>query len=357
MKAFVTGGSGFIGRSLISQLINRGYDVVALARSAASSSMIQSLGATAVPGDITDKESMRAAMVDSDVVFHTAVWYEIGSRDRTSAEAINVDGTRNVLTLAVELGIPKIIYTSTMAIFGDTHGKIVDETYIAAGPFDTEYERTKWLAHYKVAVPLIRNGAPITIVMPGMVYGPGDTSFLSYLMRLFYRGLPALLGPDTVFCYVHVDDAACGLILAAERGRAGETYILSGPAVPLDEMMDFWANLTARPAPKTALANPRIRALAPIVGVVGNHVALPPIVTDEALRMMGRTTIATSVKAERELGWRTRPLQSGMLETLRWVAETQPDPTVKPETVLVALAGAGVALGTVWLIRRLRSKR
>ena len=136
---------------LISQLINRGYDVIALARSAASSSMIQSLGATAVPGDITDKESMRAAMADSDVVFHCCLvrnWPagpHIGRSDQRRRHA-------QCPTWLSNSAFPNHLHQHN-GHFGDTHGKIVDETYIAAGPFDTEYERTKWLAHYKVAVP------------------------------------------------------------------------------------------------------------------------------------------------------------------------------------------------------------
>ncbi len=204
------------------------------------------MGAEVVFGDITDVSSMRESMQGSDVVFHLAGWYEIGAVDREQMEITNVGGTRKVLRLAHELGVPRIIYTSTVNVFGDTKGEFVDETYFNDGPFLTEYDRTKWLAHYKVAVPLMEKGAPITIVMPGPVYGPGDQSIIADVMRMFYRGFPIIPGPDTVLTFTHVEDVAEGHLLALEKGRIGETYILTGPAIPLGEMIDFWAHLTGQ---------------------------------------------------------------------------------------------------------------
>src|SRR5690554_4242056 len=208
MKAFVTGGSGFIGRHLVRKLVERGYDVVALARSPESAQLLTALGARVAQGDISDESSMREPMRGADVVFHVAGWYKIGADDWMKAETINVGGTRKVLRLAHELGVPRIIYASTVAVFGDTGGRLVDENYRSNGPFLSEYDRTKWLAHYKVAEPLIEQGAPITIVMPGGVYGPGDHSMIGELMRQFYNGMPAVLGPETTLTYAHVEDIA-----------------------------------------------------------------------------------------------------------------------------------------------------
>ena len=275
MKAFVTGGSGFIGQHVIRKLILRGYAVSALARSAGSQAIVERLGATAVPGDITDMSSMRQGMAGSDVVFHIAAWYKLGSPDWMQAEAINVGGTRKVLRLAHELGIPKIIYTSTIAVFGDTKGELVDETYFKGGPFLSEYDRTKWLAHYKVAVPFIDKGAPIIIVMPGAVYGPGDTSTVADMMRLFYRGLPLIPGSDTTLTYAHVEDVAEGHLLAAEKGKIGESYILTGPAIPLGEIVDFWAHLTGKQAPSSRIPSSVLRPFAPVIGAVESLIPLP----------------------------------------------------------------------------------
>ncbi|MCP4427045.1 MAG: NAD-dependent epimerase/dehydratase family protein [Chloroflexi bacterium] len=360
MKAFVTGGSGFIGQYVVRKLIERGYDVFALARSEASAAIVAGLGATAVSGNITDKASMREGMQGSDIVFHIAAWNKLGSPDWLKAEATNVGGTRKVLRLAVELGVPKIIYTSSTTVFGNTKGEMADETYFQNGPFLTEYARTKWLAHYKVAVPLIEKGDPIIIVMPGAVYGPGSAGTITGIMRLFYRGLPAIPGPGSTATYAHVEDIAEGHILAAEKGKIGESYILTGPAIPLGEMVDFWAHLTGKRSPSLRIPSEWIRPFAPLVGVVESLIPLPSTFSREALSSLGATFMARSDKARKELGWQTRPLQTGMLETFEWIADVeaeQAEATVasarKQKIAGLALtAAAGLLLAWLWYGRR-----
>ena len=355
MKAFVTGGSGFIGQQVVRKLQERGYEVFALARSEQSTAVLQELGCTVVPGNITDMASMREGMAGSDIVFHIAAWYKIGNVDWVKAEAINVGGTRKVLRLAHELGIPKIIYTSTIAIFGDTKGQLVDESYYKGGPFLTEYDRTKWLAHYKVAMPLIEKGAPITIVMPGAVYGPGDTSTLAQMMRLFYRGLPVLTGPEMTLTYAHVEDIAEGHLLAAEKGRTGESYILAGPAIPFGEMIDFWGHLTGKATPLVRIPAKFITPFAPLVGTVSNILPLPEVYSEDSVNILNTTYIARADKARAELGWQTRPLQTGMLETFEWIKETEPEQDTQSdrEKQLAGLAiFAALSLLIVWLLGR-----
>ncbi len=356
MKAFVTGGSGFIGQRVVRKLLVREYDVYALARTEESMAVLTAMGATAVPGDITDTASMRAGMKGSDVVFHIAAWYKLGSPDWMKAETINVSGTRKVLRLAHELGVPKIVYTSTVTVFGDTKGELVDETFFQGGPFLTEYNRTKWLAHYKVAVPLIEKGAPIIIVMPGVVYGPGDTSSIADMMRLFFRGLPAIPGPDLTVTYAHVEDVAEGHILAAEKGKIGESYILAGPPIPLGEMIDFWAHLTGKRAPGLRIPSEWIRPFAPLMSFIESIIPLPPIFSREAVASLGATYMARSDKARTQLGWQTRPLQTGMLETFEWIAETEaereemaPPPTSEQTLAKLALTAA-FGLFLAWLL-------
>lgn len=358
MKAFVTGGTGFIGSHVVRKLIARGYDVHALTRSMAGAERLEAAGAVVVPGDITDVASMRAGMAGSDVVFHLAAWYKVGAPDWMRAEAVNVGGTRKVLCLAHELGVPKIIYTSTIAVFGDTRGELVNETYENAGPFLTEYDRTKWLAHYKVAQPLIQKGAPIIIVMPGGVYGPGDASLIGQLMRHFYEGrMPAVLGPETTLTYAHVADVAEGHLLAAEKGKIGQSYILAGPAIPLGEMFDFWAYLTGKPAPMIHIPARLIRPFAPLVGALEGLVPLPEIVSREVVSILGVAYAARSDKARAELGWQTRSLQTGMMETFEWIAQTKAPsaPPVAARERKIAAAALGTAFFLIllyWLSRK-----
>jgi nucleoside-diphosphate-sugar epimerase len=355
MKAFVTGGSGFIGQHVVRKLVEREYQVVALARSESSAAFLRELGAQPALGDINDVDSMREPMRGSDVVFHIAGWYKLDANGWMDAEKINVIGTRNVLNLAVDLSVPKIIYTSTVTVFGDTKGELVDESYHFNGPFLSVYDQSKWLAHYKVAIPLIEEGAPIIVVMPGGVYGPGDHSWIAEAMRLYYRGLPAITGPDTTLTYAHVEDVAEGHILAAERGRLGESYILAGPAVPLGEMVDFWSYLTGKSAPAVRVPSSALRPLAPVAGVAGSALPLPQLFTQEAIKTLGATYIARADKARKELGWQPRPLQAGMLETFEWIAETTPESTGMDEQqkkIVLAALVAIVLFLFVWLRSR-----
>ncbi len=361
MKAFVTGGSGFIGQRVVHKLVERGYEVLALARSPESASIVTGLGATAVPGDITDVASMEDSMQDCDVVFHLAAWYKLGAADWEIAETINVGGTRKVLRLANRLDIPKIVYVSTIAVFGDTHGELVDENYFNAGPFLTEYDRTKWLAHYKVALPLIEKGAPIIITMPGVVYGPGDDSTIAELMRLFYRGTPFWPAPESIVTFAHVDDIAEGIVLAAEKGRLGESYILAGPAIPNGEIVDFWAHLTGKPAPHIRIPASLIRPFAPFMDFVSRFTDLKGAFSRDGAAVAGATYMARADKARRELGWQTRPLQTGMLDTFEWIARTedQRDTSLvrqrEEQITRLALLMAGL-LFLGWLFGRRRKK-
>lgn len=354
MKAFVTGGTGFIGRAVVRKLIERGHQVNALARSESGAAMLRAMGATIVRGDVTDRESMRAGMRGSDVVFHIAAVYQFAPEALARAEAVNVGGTRNVLELAVELGVSRIVYTSTVAVFGDTRGEIPDETYYAGAPFLSEYDRTKWLAHYEVAEPLIAQGAPIIIVMPGAVYGPGDNSWLVEMMRLFYRGLlPVLPGPETVLTYAYVDDIAEGHILAAEKGRIGESYIMAGPAVPLGEMVDFWAQLTGKPRPVTTIPARLARGLAPVAERAQLALSLPQTFSGTLIRSLGVSYAGRSDKARAELGWRPRPIQAGMRETFEWIAATEPTGAGEREKRAAGvILIAAVVLMLLWLAGR-----
>ncbi|MEJ2600684.1 MAG: NAD-dependent epimerase/dehydratase family protein [Anaerolineales bacterium] len=362
MKAFITGGSGFVGGRIVEKLMQRGYQVSALARSPKDIVDFQTRGVSPVPGDITNMESMRNAMRGSDVVFHLAGWYHYGDRNQSLAEKINVGGARNVLGLAFELGIPKIVHTSTVAIYGDTHGQLVNETNpIPSGPFLTEYDRTKWAAHVQVALPLIAKGAPITIVLPGVVYGPNDKSLVGELMRRFYlRQLPVFPAPDLGVTFAHVDDIAEGHLLAAEKGKPGESYILAGPAVYLRDMVKVWASILRRPEPGWMVPPAILQPFAPLMAALETYLPVPEMISSEAIRMLNATYFARSDKARDQLGWHCRQIRPGMTETFNWIAQNSPlppsDEELRRRSAGLAL-GAAVGLLLVWLATRRRSSR
>lgn len=317
MRYFLTGATGFIGGRLARRLTESGHDVHALVRTPAGGAALRAAGVTTHVGDITDKASMRGAMRGADGVFHVAAWYKVGARDRSMAEHINVGGTRNVLELMRELEIPRGVYTSTIAVFSDTRGRLVDEGYRYDGSSLTEYDRTKWTAHYAVAQPMIEAGLPLMIVLPGVVYGPGDTSamrdtFLQYLKRQ----LP-MLPRNTAYCWGHVDDTAEAHVRAMERGRPGESYIVAGPVHTFVEAFELAERITGIPAPRRRVAPGVLRMAAAMMGVVESMTPVSRSYSGETLRAVaGVTYIASNAKAKRELGFAPRPLAVGLRETL-----------------------------------------
>lgn len=322
MRYFITGATGFIGGRLARQLLGAGHRVTALVRSRKKAADLLDAGAEIVEGDVTDRESMRAAMRGADGIFHVAAWYRIGTHDAHLAERINVEGTRNVLELMRELDIPKGVYTSTVAIFSDTGGRLVDESYRHDGPWLSEYDRTKWRAHYEVALPMIERGLPLVIVQPGVNYGPGDTSQLRGVwVQYLQRRLP--VAPQGVaYCWAHVDDTARGLVAAMERGSAGESYIIAGPPHTLIEALEMAERITGVPAPRIRPGPGAMRAFSKLTGALGRVIPLPPDYAAETLRVMAGTTyLGSSAKAERELGFKARPLEEGLRETLAYEME------------------------------------
>lgn len=316
MKYFVTGATGFIGGRVVRLLRAEGHEVSAVVRNPTAADELVATGTTLYPGDVIGKETMRVAMAGVDGVFHLAGWYKVGARQREEAQRVNVDGTRNVLELVRELNIPRCVYTSTLAVFSDTHGRLVDETYCFAGRHLSEYDRTKAAAH-DVARAMIGDGVPVVIVQPGMNYGPGDTSMVrTMLLQYLNRRLPAV-PKRTAYCWAHVDDTARAHVLAMERGRIGESYIIAGPSSTLEAVLRLAEELTGIPAPP--IVPPEILAgLSHVMRFIERIVSVPESYASETLRVMaGATYLGSSAKAARELGFTARPLEVGLQETLR----------------------------------------
>jgi nucleoside-diphosphate-sugar epimerase len=313
----LTGATGFVGRSVARELRRAGHQVRALVRTPASAGALASQGIEICPGDITDKETMRAPMSGVDGVFHVAGWYKVGVRDRETAEHVNVEGTRHVLELMQELGVPKGVYTSTLAVNSDTHGRIVDESYRFTGTHLSVYDRTKAGAH-RLAEGFMLGGLPLVIVQPGAVYGPGDRSPLGQvLLDYLRRRLPAI-PKGTAVAWGFVDDVARGHLLAMEKGQAGRNYFLAGPVHTLEEALAVAQSITGIRAPRLKLPPAVLRSAAVLMGLVEHLAPVPAAYTAEGLRVAAGTTyLGSNMRARRELGWRVRPLRDGLVETLR----------------------------------------
>ena len=303
MEYLVTGATGFIGGHLARLLLERGHGVRAIVRSPPRAQGLVERGVQVYPGDITDRPSLRPAMLGVDGVFHVAGWYRIGVRDRATAIAVNVEGTRNVLETMRALRIPKGVYTSTLAVYSDTRGVLRDESFRYVGPWLTLYDETKWKAHYEVAEPMARDGLPLVTVLPGLVYGPGDTSPMHDVWLEYLSGRLRAVPKVTAYCFGHVEDTAEAHLQAMERGVPGQSYNISGPPHTLVEALEIARQATGIPAPKWHPSRSTLRMMAALT-------------RNERYRVAGATYLGDNRKAVRELGFAPRSLEIGLPTTL-----------------------------------------
>jgi dihydroflavonol-4-reductase len=320
VRAVVTGGTGFIGGHLVRRLRSRGDEVVALVRDPGRAGTAAALGCILEPGDVTEPAAVRRAADGCDAAFHLAGIYRVGIsyRDRPAMYAANVRGTEVVLDAAADAGVPRIVYVSTCNVFGNTNGRIVDETYerdLADG-FLSFYDETKYLAH-QLALERIRRGAPVVIAQPGGTYGPGDHSEVGLMIRRLLAGrLPFRLFPELGLTFVHVEDVAEGILLAHDRGRPGEAYVIGGEVATMGDVLDRVGALAGRRVPKRTIPPLLIRMSAPLGPIAARLMGTPPNLAEAMRAAHGVTYWATDAKARRELGYEPRPLDEGLRQTL-----------------------------------------
>jgi dihydroflavonol-4-reductase len=320
MRVFVTGGTGFIGGQVVRKLREHGDDVVALVRTPEEAGALEELGCELVAGSLADVGAIREGMAGCDAVIHGAAIYEVGipeSEHRAMYEA-NVVGTETVLRAALEAKVPKVVYISTVAAFGNTKGEVVDEGYEHPGTsYTSYYEQTKVEAHRLARRMVAEDGLPAVLVQPGGVYGPNDHSALGRQMNQFLAGrLPLLPFPETGFNMVHVDDVAEGVRLALGKGRAGEAYVLGGQITTMREMMDTLARVSDRKPPKRTMPTGVLKAMAPLGPVVGKVMGQGPNLRELISTADNVTFWAKHDKAMADLGYSPRGLEQGLRDTL-----------------------------------------
>jgi dihydroflavonol-4-reductase len=295
MRVLVTGGTGFIGTTLLGQLVARGHAVTALVHRRA----VLPAGVRGMTGDVTEPATL--ALAGFDAVVHAAAIYRIGHVDRRAMYAVNVTGTRNVLDAAFAAGVARIVHVSSTAALGDTRGRDAGEEHRHDGTFRSYYEETKHIAH-GIAQSRIARGAPVMIAIPGGVFGAGDPSVLATTLRDVRKGkLPIQIATTSRFQLCHVARTCEGLVAIVERGRLGESYVLAGASASMPELIARAAGPLRKPP--RALPPSRLAPLAAICDRLGKlGIALP--LSSEALRVMdGSTYVYRSDKARRELGW------------------------------------------------------
>lgn len=320
MRVFLTGGTGFIGGETARQLRQRGDEVVALVRNPAKGAKLNELGCELVAGDLGDEAALRKGIEGCDAAIHAAAMYEVGipAKQRPAMWEANVGGTERVMKAALEAKVPRIVYVSTVGIFGNTRKQVVDESYEnPETDFTSYYEETKLEAHKVVQRMIDEQNLPAVIVQPGGVYGPRDTSQVADLLEQFFAGkLPLLPFPELGICMTHVEDIAGGILLGLDKGKLGETYVISGPATTMREAIETVAQISGRKAPKRNLPTGLMKMMIPLGPVVGKVMGQPPNLRELISSGDNVTFWASYEKAQRELGYSPRGMEEGLRQTL-----------------------------------------
>lgn len=323
MEYFITGATGLMGTQVVRQLVNDGHEVIALTRSRQNADHLSD-GAMVVEGDITDKATLREPMTGVDGVFHIAGWAAVGPGpwNIETAERINVDGTRNVLELLDELGIPKGVYTSGIGVYPGTSKQRYDESHVPDCPTFGVYFRTLWQAHYEIAKPMMEAGLPLVIVLPGTVYGPIERPLQEGKPRGAFRdyltGDLPMIPREVTMPFEHAEDTGRNHIRAMIDGTTGEEYIIANEPRTMVEVFDLAEDITGIPAPR-AVPPAVFGGLAKVMAII-ERVATPPdgLTSEQLAFFAGRNYAVDNTKAKRELGIEHRPLEEGLRDYLRW---------------------------------------
>jgi nucleoside-diphosphate-sugar epimerase len=319
MRVFVTGGAGFIGSAVVRQLRDRGDQVSAAVRDPDRARALRDLDCRLVRSDLSSIAELTGLMAGSDAVIHGAGSYRVGiaARERPGMEDSNVGATARVLEAAQAVGASRIVYVSTVNVFGNTHGEVVDETYrrdVREG-FLSWYDETKYRAHV-VAEERIARGAPIVIAMPGQVYGPGDHSAVGEQLESAFHGrLPYLALTDVGVCLVHVEDLAAGVLATLDQGRVGQAYVLDGEPVRLIDALRIAARLGERRLPGLSIPTRLLRLMAPLSGPFGGRLGIPADLAEVLSAADGVTYWASHARASAEVGFAPRALETGLRDT------------------------------------------
>lgn len=318
MKVFLTGATGFIGGKLAEILAGRGDEVVALVRDRGKATRLVAMGCALHEGDLDS--DLEEALSSCDVVIHNAAIYKVGipASKRPEMHRANVEGTMRVVGAALAAGVGRVLYVSTVNAFGNTKGDVVDEAYerdVTEG-FVTYYDETKYLAHRWVA-DRVGEGAPIVIVQPGLVYGPGDRSDMGNLIDQVRTGQMKLrVFPETGYNAVFIDDAAEGIVKALDKGRLGQSYVIGGQITTGGEIMDTVARIAGRKPPSIKVPTFLLKMSAPLGPVIGPAMGFPPNMKELITAANGVTYWAKDDKARSELGHTSRSLDEGLRLTL-----------------------------------------
>jgi dihydroflavonol-4-reductase len=323
MKVLVTGATGFVGGAVARALVSRGIDVRVIARAGADLQNLQGLNVERIEGDLRDEASLRKALTGCRQLYHVAAHYALWAKDPSIFYDVNVTGTKNLLKAARNVGTERIVYCSTIGAIGlpPEGGLGTEETPVSLEQMAGHYKRSKYLAEQEV-LKLARAGLPVVIVNPSAPVGAADVkpTPTGQIVVDFMKGrMPAYI--ETGLNIVDVDDVAAGHLLAMEKGRIGERYILGSKNLMLREVLEILSRLTGMKAPTIKLPRLAILPLAYFNLWIANITGQPPRIPLEGVKMAKYKMHYDCSKAIRELGIPQTPPEVALEKAVRWFRE------------------------------------
>jgi farnesol dehydrogenase len=321
LRLLLVGSTGFLGKSVARRLAKAGHALRLLARSGSNLEGLPT-DAEIVRGDVTDLESLQRGAEGCDAIVHMAAMVKMWTPDRSLFDRVNVGGLRNVLA-AAEGARARVVYTSSFMALGPAGPTPGDESLLHPGRPRNDYERTKAAADV-VAREAAVAGRDIVILYPGVVYGPGDVTDGNIVVKMvtdhLAGKLPGIVGPGVrLWSYSYVEDVADGHLAALERGRAGERYVLAGENVTMDGLFATLQEVANVRPPRLHIPFAVATALGYACVLWAEMTGHPPLLTHEVVGVFREHWAYTSAKAERELGYRPRPLREGLAQTMEWL--------------------------------------
>jgi len=319
-KAFVTGATGFVGAAVARALLAEGWQVRALARAGSDRRNFEGLPLTVAAGDLRDRRSLLDGLKGCDTLFHVAADYRLWAPDPADLYAINVDGTRNILEAAAQAGVERVVHTSSVATVRlHPDGRPSDENDVAVlSDMIGHYKRSKFLGE-AVAREWAAAGHHVVIVNPSTPVGPRDvkpTPTGRIVLDAAAGRMPAYV--DTGLNIAHVDDIARGHLLALDKGRPGERYILGGENLALRDILAAVAGIAGRRAPRISLPHGAVLPIAHVAELFARLTGRATNITVEGVRMARKKMYFSSARAERELGYTHRPPQAAFEDAVQW---------------------------------------
>jgi len=319
MTTLVTGASGFLGSHVARQLVARGEDVRVLMRPSSTNRAIADLSLEYVTGDLRDPASLDRAMKGVKRVFHVAADYRLWAKRKQDIYDSNVGGTKNVLQAAERAEVEQLVYTSTVATIAVDRPQYPNEfTDAKLEEMIGHYKRSKWMAEQEV-LKVAKAGAPIIVVMPTTPVGPWDwkpTPTGKIILDFLNGKLPGYV--ETGLNFVGVEECAAGHLLAAEKGKPGERYLLGGENLTLKQMLDILSKITGLPTPRLKIPHGLALGVAYANTIFSRLIGREPGIPVEGVKISQHMMFVDASRAQRELGFKPGPVSAALERAVRW---------------------------------------